>query len=439
MNPLKDPVVETCLENVRLNAESKGSDPTSTLKGYRASIKQFTTFVNSEKGLQGELTPTDMVEEARQDIRKAKIRIQEFFVWLQGSDADERERAPIDRKYNPWTVKGKPKSVKRTSAGIKSFGVIRGFYTNNGLDFGKWSTPNIRDMIKTTIENDRQHPIFVYDETKGEYHVDYSRLRFFVDMLSLRDQSILLALLSTGQDIGEILALKLSWFRQQADRRRLSFRGFRSKTGVPFWTFFSREATDMVRKYVQINRADARDEEAIYVTRRFYNGGEGEGEQRPLSSEYYASILARISEQMGILPEGTTQNPFRPKRMRHIFQTACENAGVSDKRSKAFLGHAGGIEMVYIERHLAEHESQYAIVEPYLTVYNPNPAEDLSELRAQLGEVEALKTLTVQQATRIEELQKTVTNQGNEIKDLRQLFESRVARLEKFRERAQGP
>ncbi|MCW4020709.1 MAG: hypothetical protein NWF14_05735, partial [Candidatus Bathyarchaeota archaeon] len=314
---LEDPVVQRCFENIEINARTKGTNPHETLKNYRATIKQFIIFVNSEEGLDRELTPTDLVEEAKADVRLAQVRIQDFFIWLQGENASESDREKV-RKYRPWMVKGKRKSVKRTSAGSKAFSVARGFYSHNGVNFGKWSTPKTSNMVKTTIENDRNHAVFTYDEETAQYIIDYSQLRFFIDMLSLRDQSILLALLSSGQDVGDIMPLKLGWLRSQKDRKRLSFRGVRVKTQVPFWTFFSKEATEMVRRYVKVQRADAGDDDYIWVTRLVYNGSE-QGEQRSLSSEYYSSVLATAAEKMGILPEGTTQNPFRPKRMRHLF------------------------------------------------------------------------------------------------------------------------
>ena len=380
MSVLEDPVVKRCFENIEINARTKGTNPHETLKNYRATIKQFIMFVNSEEGLDRELTATDLVEEAKADVRWAQVRIQDFFAWLQGENASESEREKI-RKYRPWMVKGKRRSVKRTSAGSKAFSVTRGFYSHNGVDFGKWSTPKTSNIVKTTIENDRNHAVFTYDEETAQYIIDYSQLRFFIDMLSLRDQSILLSLLSSGQDVGDILPLKLGWLRAQKDRKRLSFRGVRVKTQVSFWTFFSKEATEMVRRYVKVQRADAGDDDYIWVTRLVYNGSE-QGEQRLLSSEYYSSILATAAEKMGILPEGTTQNPFRAKRMRHLFQTACDRAGISDRRSKTFMGHAGGIEMQYIERNLAEHEAQYAIVEPFISVYEiSGKPENMSELR----------------------------------------------------------
>lgn len=380
MSVLGDPTVKRCFENIKINARTKGTNPNNTLKNYRATIKQFIRFVNSEEGLSRELMPKDLVEEAKTDVRMPQVRIQDFFLWLQGENASESEREKIG-KYRPWTVNGNRKSVKRTSAGSKAFSVIRGFYTHNGVDFGKWSTPKTSNMVKTTIENDRNHAVFTYDEETAQYIIDYSQLRFFIDMLSLRDQSILLALLSSGQDVGDILPLKLGWLRDQKSKKRLNFRGVRIKTQVPFWTFFSKEATEMVRRYVKVQRADAGDDDYIWVTRLVYNGSD-HGEQRPLSSDYYSSILNGVAEKMGILPEGTTQNPFRPKRMRHLFQTACDRAGISDRRSKTFMGHAGGIEMQYIERNLAEHEAQYAIVEPFVSVYETSgKPENMSELR----------------------------------------------------------
>ncbi len=412
---------ERCLESVRLNAESKGHDPYNTVRGYMTALKNYMAFVNSEKGLEEPVTWEYLIEEAREDVRYAQVRIRKYFIWLQGDNASEDEREEVE-DYEPWTYKsGKPRKNKRTSAAARAFGSVRGFYTHNGIDFGKWSTPKISDMIKDTIENDRDFPIFTYEPENNEYTLNYSELKRYMDLLSLRDKSILLGLLSTGLDSGDLLKLTLGWLRSQSERERLSWRGIRQKTKIAFWTFVSREATESIRHYVDVERKLAPDNERIFYTRR-NDGGKG----KPLTPTQFAARLAHAAQKMGIYPDGSTQNPFRAKRMRHIFQTACRRAGIPLDRMHTFVGHVGGIEMQYLERNLAEHESFYTRVEPFVMIYSPRHHEIIGEVSKKVeylskrnSELEdSLEKLKTERTAEIEELRDQLQKQALMIKDL---------------------
>jgi len=373
MVEVNDDPIQRCLEGIKLNAQSRGTDPKSTLSGYKVAIPQYLEFVNSETGLEEEITPEALIDEARRDIRLAQVRMQRFFIWLQGDDAPEDERRQVEA-YEPWDRK-----VKQTSAAVKAYGTIRGFYTHNKVDFGKWSTPKVGSMVKDTIENDRKHPIFTYDPDEG-YGIDYTGLRGFLDLLNPRDKAIYVCLVSSGQDSGDLFRLTLKWLRDQEDRKRLSWRGRRQKTHENFWTFISAEATRMLRQYVKIERADAADGEPIFATRLV------NGTPRRMTSAKYSSILTDAAMKLGILPEGTTQHPFRAKRARHIYESACKKAKIPDDRVKCFMGHAGGIGLQYVERNLDEHEAVYATVEPYLTVYGQQSADELSDVSRRMND-----------------------------------------------------
>jgi len=87
------------LKSIELNASSKGSNPESTRKSYTISINQYIEFINSHKDVDEEITPQDLIDEARKDKRLAQMKMRHFFIWLQGDDAKEEEKREI-RDYS---------------------------------------------------------------------------------------------------------------------------------------------------------------------------------------------------------------------------------------------------------------------------------------------------------------------------------------------------
>jgi outer membrane murein-binding lipoprotein Lpp len=87
------------------------------------------------------------------------------------------------------------------------------------------------------------------------------------------------------------------------------------------------------------------------------------------------------------------QNPFRPKRFRHLFRTACGNAGIDNGYIEAFMGHSTSISAGYLEKGNGTFLQEYVKVEPYLTVFgvSKNQVTEMSEAMADLkSEVKVL-------------------------------------------------
>ena len=55
------------------------------------------------------------------------------------------------------------------------------------------------------------------------------------------------------------------------------------------------------------------------------------------------------TEKMGFTKKGQS-SPFRPKRFRHLFRTACSNANVDSGYIMAFMGHASNVSASYLEK-----------------------------------------------------------------------------------------
>ena len=84
-----------------------------------------------------------------------------------------------------------------------------------------------------------------------------------------------------------------------------------------------------------------------------------------------------VAQKMGMI-NGDTQNPFRPKRMRSIFRSACSIAGIEKGYSNVMMGHKTDISDSYLEKPRLTLQIRYEMIEPYLKVF----AGDMDHARA---------------------------------------------------------
>jgi len=108
-----------------------------------------------------------------------------------------------------------------------------------------------------------------------------------------------------------------------------------------------------------------------------------------MTANNLASIYRDAARRMGIKWEKGEHNPLRPKRMRHLFRTACDTAGITELYTNAFMGHKNNQGQDYSEVSRAKLELEYLHVEPFLTVYGEveeglEIREDVQRLRADL-------------------------------------------------------
>ena len=350
---------KTAIENIVKNS-NRTNVSKHTKDNYLDALEQYEKFVNSQKGLAKQITPEDLVVEARRDVEKAKERIRLFFRWLQGQ--------PLPN------FKPRGKSMKSTSACVRAYAQIRGFYANNGVAFGKWKTPNLADMKKEAIENDTAVPFFKLDKRRKIY-LNRGKIKHFLSNLKLRDQAIFLAMLSSSHDSGDLFELNVGDIRKQEDRERFYWEDQRSKTEVRFKTFFSVEATAFIHQYIEQERRDAKDNEPLFIT-------SNKGRMKP----YHLSALFRdVAKKIGVKLENGSQNPFRPKRLRHIFRTGMTHAHVDEGYINAFMGHRTSVSRDYLEKPLTILEAEYSKGEPFLTVYGIGGTE-LETIQTELAE-----------------------------------------------------
>lgn len=379
---------KTAIKNIVTNS-NRAHVSKNTEYNYLDAVNQYLQFVNSEGGLKKELTLDDLIEEAKINIEKTKERIRLFFLWLQNESLSN---------FEP-----RVKKMLATSALIRAYGQVKGVYTNNNILFGKWKTPNLSDMKKEAIENDTNVPFFKLDKKRNIF-LDRGMIKQFLSNLKLRDQTIFLAMLSSSHDGGDLFSLKVGDICKQKERERFYWEGQRLKTGIRFKVFFSTEATDFIRRYLEQERHDAKDNEPLFTI----------ASKESMDAQHLSSVFRDAARKIGVTWQNGEQSPLRPKRLRHIFRTACNHAHVDEGYINAYMGHKSTISQAYLEKDITILELEYSKVEPFLTVYGVGGVEGLEQIQTELLEI---KSKYVDQEEKIKGLETQLENLTVTFKD----------------------
>jgi hypothetical protein len=237
--------------------------------------------------------------------------------------------------------------------------------------------------ISTVKKTDGKIEIYGYNEESDETIFRNGLLQHFFDNLNFRDQTIGLSIFSSGADAADILNLKIGFVKDARGNLSTAKRFFlhdnRLKDGIAFKTFFSAEATEYIRRYVQQERSNAKNDEYLFVKE--------DGKQIPVHA--LTMNFRTAAEKMGYIVNEET-NPFRPKRFRSLFRTACGIANVDAGFVQAFMGHASDMSATYLEKSDGLFLKEYIKVEPYVTVYGVDKSqiitvnENVDELKQEL-------------------------------------------------------
>jgi hypothetical protein len=339
---------------------------------FHSILKQFLQFRNSEEGLLREINPDMLIDEAKENIDVTQKHLDSFYLWIQG----EKVKGFGQGFTLLRSGKKRPIKVKPSTAFSRTYGNLRGFYVNNDITFKKmWSKRIPKPKTKQAIKQDEVYTFYKVDEKKKEIFFDRELMRQFLLNLKLRDQAITLALLSSAQDTGDLFKLNIGDIAKQSMSTRIYWTNTRSKTGILFKTFFSKEATRLIRKYMAQERSDAQGEEALFVSK-------GNKRMTPL---HLSSVYRDTAKKIGVKWSKGEHNPLRPKRMRHLFRTACDTAGVSELYTNMFMGHKNSLGMAYSELSRPKAELEYLRVEPFLTVYGK--IEETTEIKEEMSKL----------------------------------------------------
>ena len=374
----------------------------NTINNYKASLRQFLSFVNSKKDLSKETTINDLVKEAKTDITKTEEKIDLFFNWL------------LNKEIKGYIQRGK--AMRESSANQRAYAFLRGFFANLDIAFErKWtrSIPKVK-RPRQAIKKDQVYTFYDVDEKTKSIHFNRELMQQFIAILKPRDVAITLALLSSSQDSGDLFKLNVGDIREQKGKSRIFLEGTRNKTTVQFRTFLSKEATRFIRKYVDQERRNAEDKDPLFVYKYRKNGQPKRNAEKRMTAGNLASIYRDAARKMGIKWSNGEHNPLRPKRMRHLFRTACDTAGIPELYTNAFMGHRNHIGQSYSELSKAKLELEYLRVEPFLTVYGQ--VEDNLEIKEDVARLES----------RIVDLNRNIEDQKRTIEEQNQLSEQIV-------------
>ena len=335
----------------------KGEVSEKMRSNYDSVLRQLVKFFHSEIDGDEKANPDTILEWARSvEPEEVSDSLGTFERWLQGEEVEGYRKRNLVRNE---------RYAKPETAAQRAQGSARGFFTHNKL----WLPRSSRKMKRRSVtkKNDVNYAIFKVDPDTNMVVQDYTQFRYFLSNLKFRDQTVALALLSTSQDTGDLLNLRIGFVEAQKHRARLLWEGSRIKTGEEFRTFFSKEATRFLRQYIEQEREGAKAEEPIFIRT---NG-------KPLLQRNLSENFNAVAKKMGLLNNGDAQNPFRPKRLRSIFSSACYQAKIDDGAKHIFMGHAGTVSEKYREMPAANLELIYQQVEVFVTVYAEDRSQEL--------------------------------------------------------------
>lgn len=383
---------------------------TTTQYNYKATLKQFLEFANSREGVSFSID--DLVELAKRDVEAIQVLIDLFYKWLQG--------LPVEG-YKP-----RGKKMRESSANQRAYGFLRGFFVNVGVGFTrKWkkSIPTV-DRNSRATKKDQVYRFYDVDEKTRKVKFKREQMEQFLANLKLRDVAITLALLSSSQDTIDLFKLNVGDIREQKSRSRFFWEGNRTKTGVLFRTFISKEATKFIWKYLEQERQDAGNEEPLFTFEGFEQTKLPSGKtlRKPIGTKRMtgtnlSSIYRDVARRMGIKWENGEHNPLRPKRMRHLFRSASDAAGVKELYTNAFMGHKNSQGQDYSELTPAILELEYLKVEPFITVYG-----EVEESLVIKQDIQRLESRTV-------DLNKEIEGQKQTIEELSKSLVQKVEKI----------
>lgn len=382
-------------ESLEQSALSRGKPLTKMTWQFRLrKIKEYVKLMG--------LNPDEFIAEGAD---AAMTRLTHYFLWLTGEEVEGLELRDISISWN---------------SACTCQALLRGFYTHNDIIFPKrFKTP--KRKRSAVSQRDSRTPVFGYDEDSEKSFLN-GVLPQFVSNLNFRDQTVAVCLLATGADAADLLSLKIEFVKDGRGRMtplpRIKWEGDRLKDGFPFRTYFSREATNLLKRYVEQERVDAGDGESLFVKE---DGG-------PLSVQALRDNFRGAAERMGYAKMGES-NPFRPKRLRHAFREACSAAHIDSGYAEAFMGHSSGVSASYLEKGEGSFLREYIRVEPYVTLFgvDRNGVTDLAEtVEEQKARINDLAEQQLESTDRFKELYDRYRDLEKEVKWMRPILQSMI-------------
>jgi len=364
-------------------------------------MREFLEFLGY--GPDGGMSPDDLLVEARTNLDATKGRLMDYFNWLKGERVQGYAKRKVGMQHN---------------SALTYLAFMRGFFSHNSLGFGKWRMP--KRQVPGVSAADEATPIYDDAEAAEKSVLRTERLQHFFANLGFRDQTIALGMLSTGADAADLFNLNVGFVRGQKDERRLFWHGNREKDVEPFKTFFSEEATRFMRQFAEQERRKARPKDPLFVN----SWG------RRLNVHALDMTFRVAAKRMGY--DNDNGNPFRPKRFRHLFRTACSMAGIDPGFVNCFMGHKTDISGGYLEKSRGLLLKEYVKAERFVLVFGKS-----SETTRLAEKTDALEGLIDERGRRLKALEAEVRALRSELKGVHDAIGEFVLEPKTARERAQ--
>lgn len=410
---------------------------TNTWISCLKAMRNYLVFVNI--GPDAPMTPNDLIKEAKQDIIKATDRVDKCFLWLQGAKNDKGElevqdRLPREKVLELISADGEVKRMKATiSASVAhqiAYSRIAGFYRHNRTPFPKGTTPILEQESKVS-EIDALFSFFKTNKKTKKKERDATLFIKIFRELTSRDKTIILSLLTAGQDPVDLFSLNVGFIRQFIESQkhqkepltRIRWAGTRIKSKIRFKTLFSEEVTPMLIDYVEKERKDAKDNDPIFVNNR----------GKRMSTNLIDKILREAQERVGLRTNGN-HSPYRPKRMRHIFIQTGDVAGLAPGIIDVLAGQkTSGARKVYMDKSWEELEGYYARMEPFLTIFHDTIEESTAKTQEELKQTEQkLQNLEGNVAYEVLHLNKQIRENQKERNELLERVKELETRTQRY-------
>lgn len=343
-----------------------------TIENYGVALKEYCEYTNK--------SPTQMIEEAREDIKSGKLM-------------DERRIFEEFLRFVAFmnSTKMSPNTKRLRICGIASF--FKNFYIEVPTSAVSIPAEPLKENIKIPEREDIQEALKIAD---------------------LLERAVVLVGVASGLSAEDICNLKVRDFKEGFDSKTgittLQLR--REKTRIDFVTYLTPEASQAVYDYLekyrnrsvpethkerfdQIRKQKIQDEDGyLFILRKipeefFLTGNE---ELRKIRPRQFLEIYGRLA-QKAKKESKRGWNLIRSHNMRKFFYTQLRNAGADADFAELLMGHKiGGVKTAYYPSKFREYKNLYLKFVPFLTIQKENLITETPEFQQLTEEVQKLKS-----------------------------------------------
>jgi site-specific recombinase XerD len=370
-----------------------------TKYNYKTAFRAYTFYTG--------LTPSQLLDEAIEDSKRDPRQKQDvlmtkilgFYGWLK-TDYEKKSRGQGEHR-----IVGKGLSDNLAHLFVSA---IRSFYQTFDLTVsmnGRQRLPRPRTENKRMIVGAEQVKVLV----------DHAR--------TPRDRAIILTHFQGGLDVSTLCSLRYKDVAEGLAKNEhpLKLELQRPKTGVPFYTFIGKDATEASKAYLSDLKGRGitlTPNDPLFLQDR---GREG------VRTSNVQDMLREVTLKSGFIDKannGNSHNPLGPHALRESFGSIMANSGVPDRVVDFWLGHeVGALNEAYRSVQFESLKQMYLAREKLISISTPKI--DVEELREKLrGEME-------QQNKQLQVLVNSLVTENMDLKSRIQAVERKLGGIER--------